>query len=75
MDTYDFLYDMVKHCQTLPLNREARIVLRGNEMDFILQTINSEIIVTIKKNEQVWAHETTKQQQHQDLNYPCTYTK
>ena len=48
MDTYDFLYDMVKHCQTLPLNREARIVLRGNEMDFVLQTINSEIIVTIK---------------------------
>ena len=48
MDTYDFLYDIVKHCQTLPLNREARIVLRGNEMDFVLQTINSEIIVTIK---------------------------
>ena len=48
MDTYDFLYDMVKHCQTLPLNREARIVLRGEEMDFVLQTINSEIIVTIK---------------------------
>ena len=48
MDTYDFLYDMVKHCMTLPLNREARIVLRGNEMDFVLQTINSEIIVTIK---------------------------
>ena len=48
MDTYDFLYDMVKHCQTLPLNREARIVLRGNEMDFVPQTINSEIIVTIK---------------------------
>lgn len=48
MNTYDFLYDMVKHCQTLPLNREARIVLRGNEMDFVLQTINSEIIVTIK---------------------------
>ncbi len=51
MDTYDFLYDMVKHCQTLPLNREARIVLRGNEMDFVLQTINSEIIVTIKSVE------------------------
>ncbi len=48
MDSYDFLYDMVKHYQTLPLNREARIVLRGNEMDFVLQTVNSEIIVTIK---------------------------
>lgn len=48
MDSYDFLYDMVKNCKTLYLNREASIVLRGEEMEFVLKTSYSEISVIIR---------------------------
>lgn len=47
-DIYDLLLEMLQGCGTLPLNKEARLELRGNEIDFVLQTYNSEIIVTVR---------------------------
>lgn len=47
-DIYDLLLEMLQSCKTLPLNKEARLELRGNEIDFVLQTYNSEIIVTVR---------------------------
>ncbi len=48
MDSYDFLYDMAKHWKTLTLNQEAKIMLKGEEMEFILKTNYSEIVVPIR---------------------------